>query len=59
MKYLMEEMDSKYGIDGAADDIYAFQLAAQKGQAGVIKYLLGSKQSTKFIYYYTHTNIRE
>ena len=52
-------MDSKYGIDGAADDIYAFQLAAQKGQAGVIKYLLGSKQSTKFIYYYTHTNIRE
>ena len=44
MKYLIEEVDSKYGIDPAANDNAAIQLAARGnqllGHLNVVKYLM-------------------
>ena len=45
VKYLMEEVDSKYGIDPAAQDNYAVRLSALEGHLHAVKYLVEEVES--------------
>ena len=41
VRYLMEDVDSKYGIDPAAQDNVAIRWSAEAGHLDVVKYLMG------------------
>ena len=46
VKYVMEEVDSNYGIDPAVEDNEAIRMAATNGHLDVVKYLIEKVDET-------------